>query len=72
MFDLCEACKPTEETKYQVFWDEAAKYINKDIGTAVDNKRHASVTHLAKAISIRDFREQVKARVPKGTAIPSD
>ena len=72
VFDLREARKPTGETKYQVFWDEAVKFINEDIGTAVDDRRHASVTHLTKAISIRDFREQVKARVPEGTAIPSD
>ena len=72
VFDLREAHKPTGETKYQVFWDEAAKFINEDIGTAVDDRRHASVTHLTKAISIHDFREQVKARVPEETAIPSD
>ena len=72
VFDLHEARKPTGETKYQVFWDEAAKFINEDIGMAVDDRRHTSVTHLAKAMSICDFHEQVKAQVPEGTAILSD
>ena len=54
------------------FRDEAAKYIEEDIGTAVDDRRHNTVTHLAKAISIRDFRDQVKSRLPKHTLVPGE
>ena len=39
------------------FRAEAAKYIEEDIGTDVDDRRHNTVTHLAKAISIRDSRD---------------
>ena len=38
----------------------------------MDNQCHGEVTHLAKAISIRDLREQVSIRCPPGTSIPSD
>ena len=34
--------------------------------------RHSEVTHLAKAISIHDFQEQVEAKCPEETPIPSD
>ena len=37
---------------------------------AVDDRRHGEVTHLAKAISLRDLREQVSHRCPPATAIP--
>ena len=55
VFDLHEAQSTKGTTKFDVFWEEAEKYINEDVGTAVDDRRHATVTHLAKAISIRDF-----------------
>lgn len=55
-----------------MFWDEAKKYINEDLGVAVDDRRHGEVTHLAKAISVRDLREQVTVRCPHDTPIPSE
>ena len=45
--------------KFNVFWDEAQKFINEDQGVAVDDRCHGEVTHLAKVISVRDLREQV-------------
>lgn len=71
VIDLRESCTTSGRTKYQVFWDEAAKFINEDIGTAVEDRRHTTVRHLAKTVSIRDFRDQVISRVPEGTPIPS-
>ena len=47
------------------FLAEAEKFINEDIGTAVDDRRHCQVTHLARAISVRDFREQVFGSLPR-------
>jgi len=44
-------------TKYQVLWDEASKFIDEDIGTAVNDRRHSTITHLVKAISLQDFRD---------------
>ena len=72
IFDLRELKNPEKKTKYNVFWNEAATYINEGVGTAVDDRRHSVVTHLSIAISIRDFREQVKARCAEGTLILSD
>jgi hypothetical protein len=54
-----------------VFWEEAKKFLNEDIGTSVEDRRHTTVTHLAKAISIRGFREQVAMCCPDDTLIPS-
>ena len=58
IIDLREARMADGHTKYQVFWDEASKLIDEDIGTAVDDRRHSTVTHLAKAVSVRDFCDQ--------------
>ena len=70
--DLQEVKNRDKRTKFEALWSEAQKYINEDLGVAVDNRRHGEVTHLAKAISIRDLREQVSHRCPPGTAIPSE
>ena len=43
------------KNKEQIQWNEAKKYVNEDLGVAVDNRRRGKVTHLAKAISIRDL-----------------
>ena len=39
---------------------ECDKFLSEDIGQAVDDRRHGSVTHLARAISVRDLKEQVR------------
>ena len=57
---------------YDVFWNKAKEFLEEDIGTAVDDRRHSGVVHVAKAISIRDFRQQVQERCPPDTPIPSD
>ena len=66
--DLREVKSEEKKTKYDVFWDEARKYINKETGVAVDYihvyRRHSKVTHMAKAISVRDLREQVTSKCP--------
>ena len=72
LFDLRETRSTKGHTKFQAFWDEAAKFIDEYVGTAVDDRRHTTITHLAKAISIRDFRDQVAARLPEGALIPSE
>ena len=61
----------SKRTQYDKFWDEAERFLNEDIATAVDDRRHGSITHLSRAISIRDFVDQVKERCPEGTLIPS-
>ena len=37
VFDLREALSTKGTTKFDVFWEEAEKYINEDVGAAVDD-----------------------------------
>ena len=46
--DLVEVLSLEKKTRY-----ECSKFINEDIGVAVDDGQHNVVTHLAKAISIK-------------------
>ena len=57
-------------TQYDTFWYECQKFLNED--SAVDDRRHGSIVHLSRAISVRDFVEQVKQRCPDDTLVPSD
>ena len=63
---------PGRASLYDTFWEKAEEFLEEDIGTAVDDRRHTQVVHLAKAISIRDLREQVSNRCQPDTPIPSD
>ena len=58
-------------SQYDDFWDECEKFLQEDVGTAADDRRHTEVTHIAKAISVRDFRDQVAARCADDVCIPS-
>ena len=69
---LREMKNKESRTRFEHFWSEAETYINEDQGVAVDDRRHSEVTHLTKAVSLRDLREQVSHRCPTGTAIPSE
>lgn len=57
--------------QYDTFWDECSKFLEASVGTAVDDRRHTEVTHIATAISVRDLRVQVAQKCPGGTLIPS-
>ena len=70
--DLQTVKQVESRTKFDTFWSHARLYINEDLGAAVDDRRHGEVTHLAKAISVLDLRQQVASRCPEGTAIPSE
>ena len=59
-------------SKFNLFWNKAKEFLEEDLGTAIDDRRHSQVVHLAKAISVRDLKEQVKARCPENTPIPSE
>ena len=59
----------SEHAKYNVFCDHCSQHLNECIGTAVDDRQHSEVVHLAQAISVRDLRGQVKLICPKRTAI---
>ena len=70
--DLRKVKHSEHKTKYEVFWKEAKKFLDEGLGTAVDDRRYLEITHLSAAISIRDFKEQVQARCPEGTAVPCE
>ena len=50
-----------KKTKYDTFWNEAQKFLQEDVGLAVEERRHSEVTHLARALSIGDLLEQVSS-----------
>ena len=60
-------------TRFDVFWDHCKIFfkLNESVAIPVDDRRHCQVTHLARAISIRDLVEQVIALCPEGTPVPS-
>ena len=60
------------QSKFELFWQKAKEFLEEDVGTAVDDRRHSMVIHVAKAISVRDLREKVTQRCPEDTPIPSD
>ena len=53
MVDLREVKNKDSSTKFEVFWSEAQKYINEDLGVAVNDRRHGEVTHLARLFQSR-------------------
>ena len=61
-----------QQSRFEVFWQKAKEFIEEDVGTAVDDRRHSTVVHVAKAISVQDLREKVVERCPLDTPIPSD
>lgn len=60
------------QSQFEMFWQKAKEFLEEDVGTATDDRRHSSVVHVAKAISVRDLREKVMERCPPNSRIPSD
>lgn len=53
---LCDLRKLNHRpSHYDQFFEAAAKYINQEVETSVDDRRHDQVVHLAKAISAQDL-----------------
>ena len=71
VFDLRSLNSSSDRQKYDVFWDYCSMYLNESIGTAVDDRSHSDVIHLAQAISVRDLRDEVQKQCPEDTPIPS-
>ena len=71
VIDLRSLNSSSGRAKYDVFWDHCSRFLNESVGTAVDDRHHDNVVHLAQAISIRDLRNQVEQHCPAGTPIPS-
>jgi hypothetical protein len=61
-------------SKYDSFWETATQFLAgkaADVVTAVDERRHDTVVHLATAISVNDLLQQIKLECPPETPIPS-
>ena len=72
IYDLRDVNPGNQSNRYSVFWSKAKEFLEEDVGTAVDDRRHSQVVHIAKAISVRDFKQQVEQRCPPETPIPCD
>ena len=59
IFDLRTTNPGNASNCYELFWRIAEEFLQEDIGTAVDDRRHSVAVHVAKAISVRDFKHQV-------------
>ena len=60
------------QSKFEIFWEKANEYVQENIGTAVDDRTHSEVVHLAKAFSVRYLREQIMKKCPAETPFPCD
>lgn len=49
----------SRRSQYDQFWDECQNFLSEDLTDAVDDRRHGMITHLSRAVSIRDFVRQV-------------
>ena len=63
---------------FTVFLENCQQYLESSVEMAVDERRHDTVeadgdiiTHLAKALSVRDLHDEVTKKCPPGTPIPS-
>ena len=57
--------------QFEVFFKATEQYLQEEVGTAVQERRHSNMLYLAKAISFQDLHKRVCEMVPEGTAIPS-
>ena len=46
---------PGRPPKYEKFWEECRRFLNDEVGVAIDDRRHGELTHLAKAISVKIY-----------------
>ena len=58
-----------ESDRFTVFWEKCTQYLS--TCTAVHERRHDTVTFMAKAISVRDLIQEVTKLCPEGTPVPS-
>ena len=58
-----------QTARYDPFWEECDKFLNEI--TAVDDRRHGTIAHIAIALSVRDLIDQVKSRCHSDVLIPS-
>ena len=60
----------SSEDNFSLFWAKCSEYLT--TCTTVHERRHDTVSFMAKAISVQDLIEQVSKMCPEGTPIPSE
>lgn len=71
LVDLRHQAPCHKKDRFRDFFTETEKYLNEEIGVAVQERRHGEQLYLAKAVSFKDLHKRVSEKVPEGTAIPS-
>ena len=56
MLDMRELNGNPKSTRFDVFWDEVAQYLE-DSTMALDERRHTAVMHMPIAISVRNLKD---------------
>ncbi len=59
-----------KKSQYDYFWAEVDKFLQEDVGLAVEERRQSQITHQARVISVRDMLQQVTDRCRPSAAIP--
>ena len=67
LHNLRDANPGNQSNRYGVIWSTAKEFLEEDVGTAVGTRHHSQAVHVAKDISVRDFKQQVKQRCPPET-----
>ena len=69
--DLRTQPKEKDSDAFECFFKETERYLQEEVGTPVQERRHTESLYLAKAISFNDLHKRICDRVPEGTPIPS-
>ena len=59
-------------TKFDAFWAECQKFFDKHVAAVSERRHGADFLYLPFAISVEDLWQQVKARLPDDTPVPSN
>lgn len=70
ILDLRKNNGKIEDKKFEPFWAEVKKYLEEK--SVVDDRRHGEISYMPFAISVRDFKEQILARMPPNSIAPSE
>ena len=72
LYDLTDANPGNQSNRYSVLCSSAKEFLEEDVSEAVADRGHSQAVHVAKAISVHDFKQQVEQRCPPETPFPFD
>lgn len=64
LVDLRHASLEGKKDSFWPFFEECERYLQEDIGVAVQEQRHGEMLYLTKAVSIKDLHSRVKEKMP--------